>query len=62
MERRVRNYVIIDKQKHKLANHSKKSRTPLVEIRLFYLEIPRIPFVLGKISYAICKSELPLDL
>ena len=40
MERRVRNFVIIDKQKQKLANHSKKSRTPLVEILLFYMKIP----------------------
>ena len=39
----------------------KKSRTPLVEILLFDLKIPRNPFVLGEISYAICKSELPLD-
>ena len=37
-----------------------KSRTPLMEILLFYMEIPRNPFVLGKISYVICKSELPL--
>ena len=40
----------------------KKYRTPLVEILLFDLKIPRNPFVLGKISYAICKSELPLVL
>ena len=39
----------------------KKSRTPLVEILLFDLKIPRYPFVLGKISYAICKSGLPLE-
>ena len=38
----------------------KKSRTPLVEILLFYLKIPRNHFVLGKISYAIRKRELPL--
>ena len=37
----------------------RKSRTLLVEILLFYPKILVNPFVLGKISYAICKSELP---
>ena len=39
----------------------RKSRTPFVKILLFYLKILENPSVLGKISYAICKSELPLD-
>ena len=39
----------------------RKSRTPFVKILLFYLKIPGNPFVLGKISNAICTSELPLD-
>ena len=39
----------------------RKSRTPFVKMLLFYLKIPRNPFVLSKISYAICKSESPLD-
>ena len=34
--------------------------TPFVKILLFYLKIPGNPFVLGKISYALFKSELPL--
>ena len=38
----------------------RKSRTPSVKILLFYLKIPKYPFVLEKISYAIFKSELPL--
>ena len=35
----------------------RKYRTPFVKILLFCLKIPGNPFVLGKISHAICKSE-----
>ena len=38
----------------------RKSCTPFLEILLFYLAILGNPFVLSKISYAICKSELHL--
>ena len=38
----------------------RKSRTPFVKMLLFYLKIIGNPFVLGKILYAIYKSELPL--
>ena len=38
----------------------RKFCTPFVKILLFYLKIPKSPFVLGKISYAIFKSELLL--
>ena len=40
----------------------RKSRTSFVKILLFTLNISRNPFVLGKISNAICKSELPLGI
>ena len=41
-------------------NHSKKISYTFCENPIVYPKIVGNPFVLGKISYAICKSELPL--
>ena len=44
------------------AYHSKKISYTFCENPIFYQKIPRNPFVLDNILYAICKSESPLAL